>query len=390
MQIIARNPVLSKFQCLGDKCEDTCCQNWSMQVDEQTYELYKTTAPELLATVEAAAETPWIMRKNPATGFCVKLEGGLCGIHKEYGDRYLGDACHFYPRATRALGSKVLMTATLSCPEIARLSLFEDLPPQNETAEAERLPNSLKNYLPDGMSEDEALSVHQIFIDAAADKEADAELIFLRIACTSRQLDMLPANKWPILTSFYMKDADQRLPTATRDINDPYNLLHALCGLIVASHKPASTRLMETIRDMEAALAATLDWGAVSIATSDASLPALSHLQHCWYNEAKTLYNPILRRWLGMQMALNLHPFGGLGQSLTERVTLLGMRLAITKLALVCGHAKYGALTQDQTVRIVQSLSRFLDHLGDSTFSIAIATETGWINEDRMHGLLRF
>src|SRR5690349_1055310 len=98
---------LSAFSCLGDKCADTCCQGWSMQVDDVTLARYRKDAPELLGAVEASQEAPWIMRKDPATNFCVKLEGGLCGIHKQYGDAFLSDACHFYPRVTRALGESV-------------------------------------------------------------------------------------------------------------------------------------------------------------------------------------------------------------------------------------------------------------------------------------------
>ena len=389
MTAILTNPVLSQFQCLGDKCEDTCCQNWSMQLDEKTHALYQNEAPQLLDAVEAATETPWIMRKDPATGFCVKLDGGLCGIHKEYGDKFLGDACHFYPRVTRALGSNILMTATLSCPEIARISLFGDAPTQNESSNSDRLPNSLKNYLPSELSENDALAIHQIFLDTTHDNDSDAELIFLRIACASRQLEMLPIKNWPILASFYIKDADQRIPIATRDINDQFNLLHALCGLIVASHKPMSHRLKQTIEDMESALATKLNWNDVTITTTELSLTSLEQLQQLWAAEAHALYSPLLRRWLHMQIALGLHPFSGLGHTLTERVTLLGMRLALIKLALLCGHATHGSLTQTDCVRIVQSLSRFLDHLGDPSFSMAIATETGWSEEDRIHGLLR-
>ncbi len=387
MTTVIQNAVLSRFQCLGDKCEDTCCQNWSMQVDALTRDRYAQQAPELLAAIEPAAETPWIMRKDAATGFCVKLEGGLCGIHRDYGSAFLGDACHFYPRVTRSLGSSTVMTATLSCPEIARLSLFEDLPSPSQVT-MQRLPATLKNYLPQGMAEIDALAIHHSFHAATAD-DVDAELIFLRIACASRQLENLPAANWAILTGFYLQDADLRLPVALRDINDPFNLLHALCGLIVASHKPASPRLLQTIADMETALAANLDWANVAITTSDASIPALEHLQRSWYEEAKPLYNPILRRWLAMQISLHLHPFGGLGHNLAQRVTLMGMRLALVKLALASAHALHGPLAQDHIVRIVQSLSRFLDHLGDPAFSMSIATETGWDSEARMHGLLR-
>jgi hypothetical protein len=282
------------------------------------------------------------------------------------------------------------MTATLSCPEIARLSLFADLPQAYEQTTTDRLPNSLKHYLPEGMNEQDALTIHHAFLNATADPQADAEQIFLRVACASRQMQNLPQNNWAILASFYLSDADLRIPPAQSNVNDAFNLLHALCGLMVASHKPASPRLLQTIADMETALACKLDWNAVTITTSPESLLAYHQLQILWHNEATMIYTPILRRWLSMQLALTLHPFGGLGATLAERVTLMGVRLAIIKLALLCAHATSPTPPDgDHIVRIVQSLSRFLDHLGTPEFFLQICSETSWSTEARMHGLLR-
>ncbi len=53
MAEILRANVLSQFVCLGERCEDTCCQGWSMQVDEPTRKRYETDAPELLEAIEA-------------------------------------------------------------------------------------------------------------------------------------------------------------------------------------------------------------------------------------------------------------------------------------------------------------------------------------------------
>jgi hypothetical protein len=49
-----------------------------------------------------------------------------------------------------------------------------------------------------------------------------------------------------------------------------------------------------------------------------------------------------------------------------------------------------GNLSADDAARIVQTLSRVLDHLGDSRFSLSIYAETQWLEEARMLGLLNF
>ena len=392
MNLIKKTENLSHFVCLGDKCEDTCCQKWSMQLDEATHSLYKREAPELLSAVEAAEEAPWIMRKDPASGFCVKLEGGLCGIHAKYGDSFLGDACYFYPRVTRTLGSETLMTATMSCPEIARLALFENKITVLEPANMPRLPSTLRNYLPDGMDTEDAMQVHQAFLDATKDSTASAEQIYLRIASASRSLERIDTPSWKMMAPFYLQHADMRLQPAQHHIADAYNLLHALSGLIVASRRPPTPRLMQTIVEMETALAAKLTWGDnVLISIDELNLPNFERAKQLWKEEGAAFYAQILRNWLQMQLSLALYPYSGLGATLSERITIIGVRLATIKLALLSNYnIARTSVSQDVVVRIVQGLSRFLDHLGDPALSLSIYTETGWVKEERMRGLLHF
>ncbi len=358
-----------------------------MQLDDATLARYKKEAPELLDAVEPAEESPWIMRKDPKTTYCVKYEDGLCGIHKERGDSFLGDACHFYPRSTRSLGDSKIMTATLSCPEVSRLALFEEAPFAFYTSDIERLPYTMKDYLPEGISAEDAIAVHTAFI-AATEDEADAETILARIASVSRSIELIDKKSWAQAVPFYLKNADMRLPDAQVNPADPFNVLHALCGLIVATQKPISERLKQTIDDMEKALHVKLDWQNVLMQLSDDSGEAWQKLESEWQKN-KEQYQPILKRYLQMQLSLALYPFSGLGSNLSERVTIIGVRLATIKLAIITACGIYGAsLPQDTVVRLVQSLSRFLDHLGDPAFSLQIYAETGWDKEPRMRGLL--
>ena len=68
-----RAKLISDFICIADKCEDTCCKHWSMQVDLKTFELYKKSAPELVEAVESDNTGGYIMKKDTQTGYCVKF-----------------------------------------------------------------------------------------------------------------------------------------------------------------------------------------------------------------------------------------------------------------------------------------------------------------------------
>src|SRR5690606_34553615 len=139
-----------------------------------TRDRYEKHAPELLGAV-TSGEAELIMRRDPETDYCVKFENGLCGIHKKYGTDFLGDACHFFPRVTRRLGDTTLMTASLSCPEVARLALSGEEGLELVDAVTARIPYSLKDYAPSALDADRALAVHQAFLAAAADSQATAE-----------------------------------------------------------------------------------------------------------------------------------------------------------------------------------------------------------------------
>lgn len=358
-----------------------------MQLDETTLASYKQKAPELLAAVEQSSESPWIMKKDAQSGYCVKYEGGLCGIHKKYGDGFLGDACHFYPRATRLLGQSPLMTAALSCPEISRIALYDGWDEEFSETSLERLPHTLKNYLPEGIEESHALSVHNEFLRAAREG-APAEIIFARVASVGRSLEMIDRKSWADAVPFYLRTADMRLLTPEADEADHFKLLLALCGLIVATQKPMGERLEQTVSEIEKSLDVKIDWQNITNSSDNGSSEAYGRLKAIWQQNENQMQN-FMRRYLHMQLSLALFPFAGLGQNISERATIIGVRLATIKLALMSACGIYGpSLPQEIVVRVVQSLSRFMDHLGDPAFSLRIYAEAGWTKESRLRGLL--
>ena len=372
-----RTNLVSKFKCLADDCEDTCCQHWSMQLDGATFAKYQDEKPELLAVAQIDSDGGCIMKKDPQTGYCVKFSDGKCGIQVEYGEDFLGDACALYPRITRKIGDIVVQTATMSCPEIARLALYGEDPFSFAKGAINRIPHEIKNVLPDEMTPQDALAIHEAFIAATEDENASAEHILARINSVANSLQNIAKKDWLGATPVYLRLADGRLPAPETNINDPFNLLHALCGLVVASRKSTPPRLAQTISDIETALHAKLDWQNVLIQTSDDSVQAYNNLQKPQKSDS-----PILKKWLAAQISAAFFPFAGLGETLPEKITIIGVRFFILRLAIM------SAPDKKDIIRIVQSLSRFLDHLGSPAFFLQICAETGWDKEARMRGLL--
>lgn len=381
---VIQSQAAAGFQCLGDTCEDTCCRGWDMQVAPQTVEKYKAEAPELLDTV-VERDGAFIMKRDATTDYCVKFDAGWCGIHRDRGAEFLGDACHFFPRITRAMGDTVLTSVTLSCPEAARSMLGGEGGFGWVPAASARVPYSMKQYLAEGLSEEDALGLHALFLAEAGNPDFPAEMNVMRLLAMADALQLQPQAQWLQAASFYAKMAAGRVPAPEAVATDPFNLAHALVGLVGASKASDRPRLELTTRTLCEVLGMTIDGAQVQL-QPDAAQRFLA-MQHHW--RAYPDMQDVLRRYLQAQMSIAFFPFAGFGTTLVERMTIIGVRFATVKLALMAEARHTGAApTPEATVRVVQSLSRFLDHLADPTLSLQIYHEAGWVRAARLHGLL--
>jgi lysine-N-methylase len=381
-----RIALLERFRCLGAECEDTCCRGWDMQMNARIRALYEDKAPELLSAVtEGPSGT--IMKRDAASDACIKLEGGgLCGIHRERGEQFLGDACYFYPRSTRQVQGEVVQSAALSCPEVARLGLLANGGWEYKPAEFERLPESLRQY-GDEVGGHAAMNMVNLFLDHAgmATGAADAMGDILSV---SQSLDNLPKESWPEAAAFYLKSAHMRRIPPEKDVLDIFRLLHALVILFGGTGKVPSSRLQTVLDAVSHCLNAEVDWQAKSLITPENWQAVKTDLRQCWGEHAAKL-EPVLCRWIQGQVSLHLHPLGGMGHKLFERALLMAVRFAMVKLALVCRLARGDGFSDDLVVSTVQPLARVLDHLAGPELWLALCADYGWQREPRINGVIR-
>jgi lysine-N-methylase len=351
-----------------------------MQLTAETVEKYKHDAPELLDAV-TSGEAEFIMKRDPATDVCVKLAQGWCSIHRDYGDAFLGDACHFYPRISRALGGVVVTSAALSCPETARLMLYTEdglsFTPRTEI----RVPYSLRNYLPEGVTAQAAQSIHTTIIELAGDDAVSAEHGLMRVSAVARALEMQPASNWDQAITLYSSLADGRIPAPEPQATDMVYLVQALHGLVMAGAKPRP-RLLDVVHAMADMLGIGFETEGMRLAPNslDRQLGVAARMR-----AQGVVLQPVLRRYVQAQLSQAMFPFAGFGNTLSERISIIGVRFATIKLALA---TLPEMPEQTEVIRIIQTLSRFMDHLADPTLSLQIYTETGWLREARLRALL--
>lgn len=127
---LIRPGFVKAFHCIATDCEDSCCYNWSITIDKQSYR--KTCQhPELRVKADSAMtkikkdDAQWAVIKLRPDGGCPFLtDGDLCEIHAKGGHELLSHTCKTYPRLTRQQGSDKYESLSLSCPEAARCVLF--------------------------------------------------------------------------------------------------------------------------------------------------------------------------------------------------------------------------------------------------------------------------
>jgi len=279
------------------------------------------------------------------------------------------------------------MTATPSCPEIARLALTSDYGVSFHISDFERLPNALREVVPDGLDAGAATAVTAAFDRLAADPGTTPDRAVARIVTVARSLTWVPVATWADSLDFLVRSADRRLAPPEPSGDDDVRLLHVLVGLIKATrHKPGE-RLLATVEELQKALGVMVNWETLDV-WGDPRVADMRASFGAFLARAAATLAPYLRRWLRLRLALGTFPFAGPGATPEARATLLGVDFAIVRLALAAHSKVNGCLTEDGIVRVVQSLARHLDHLAEPDLWLALCHEAGWHREARLRGLV--
>ena len=112
------------FRCIADKCRDSCCIGWEIDIDEET--MIKYSALECELGREIAEKTSHGCFPLAENGRCAFLDKrGLCRIISTLGDGYLCDICREHPRYYGVGGEIIDGGLGLGCEEAARIILSQ-------------------------------------------------------------------------------------------------------------------------------------------------------------------------------------------------------------------------------------------------------------------------
>lgn len=114
-----------KFSCIADQCKDSCCIGWEIDIDDDTYEFYRSVPGEMgerlskYMYLTPEGEHSFELQKH---GRCPFLnETNLCDLCIAFGEEALSEVCTEYPRFAIEYGNVLQKCLSLSCEEAGRI-----------------------------------------------------------------------------------------------------------------------------------------------------------------------------------------------------------------------------------------------------------------------------
>lgn len=174
------------FKCIADKCDLTCCRDWTITVDDETYDKWGKLDDSLQSHTEEYGD---VRRIKLVDGRCPLLdENGLCKIVSTYGEADISHTCHTYPRETHTFTDRVEKSLTLSCKSVINLLFAKD--EFEYVISEENIPGSDN---PDDNCPDWLFYIREWFLEIAKNKSYginDALKIILYIALDIRDKEI--------------------------------------------------------------------------------------------------------------------------------------------------------------------------------------------------------
>lgn len=380
---------MKNFQCIGSACEDTCCQGWTVGIDKKTYKLYKNLRDkELYPAItdkmkrikNGASDFNYAMIKMNEEGKCPLLnQDQLCSMQLKLGEDSLSSVCSTYPRILNRVNNSLEQSASLSCPEAARLALLNPDVMQFEEVDLEIPPKTLvlQNLNIDNPSSEEYYfwNVRVFTIEILQNRNFSITERLLVLGVFFDQLQaILTDQNYQEVPSFIeafktvvqmgtLRDSLNEVPTSY-DVQ--FQIIKALIDLRLALGVKNQAYL-ECVQDTLNGLSVTDDMSnyneqisAYRSAFKEHYLPFIENNQH------------ILENYLVNYVYKGLFPFTSGRINVFEEYALLVIHYSMIKTHLI-GMAGYhkNSFNTDLVIKLIYSFGRVIEH--NSTYVYMIS-----------------
>ena len=115
-----------EFKCIANRCEDSCCKDWDIDIDSETERFYMTVQGKTGDKIKEKLVTDEYGERvfKAENGRCPFWNSDmLCDIFIDIGEEHLSETCGGFPRVKVEYGGFREHLLSFACPEAARIML---------------------------------------------------------------------------------------------------------------------------------------------------------------------------------------------------------------------------------------------------------------------------
>ncbi|MGG2094857.1 flagellin lysine-N-methylase [Bacillus sp. S13(2024)] len=370
---------MQQFSCIGSECEDSCCIGWRVDVDEDTYKKYQKSRDLELKPLLKKNVTR--QRSNPSsTSYAkIKMEKGgkcsflsqenLCKVQLNLGEEYLSNTCAVYPRSINSINGVIEKSATMSCPEAARLALLN--PNGIDFNKAEE-PASTRGFIGKHLKTDNLkvdnqpkkyfweLRIFSIQIIQDRSYTLAERLIILGMFYqkVQKQIDQGDVDGIPnVIAQFTNGMSNQGMKDQLDKIPTQLAVQMKLCKELVeyrVSQSITSQRYLDCLKEMLEGIQYTKE------ATVEETTEHYKKAYEEFYEPFMTEHEYILENYLVNYVFKNLFPLGH--KTLFNDYVILVIHYSMIKLHLIGMAGFHKGLTTDLVIKLIQSFAKTVEH----------------------------
>ena len=373
---------VKQFKCIGPSCQDNCCIGWDVDIDKKTYYKYqKIKEEELMRLFKSSVHQNREAYSDDVDFAKVKLkkdkrcpflnDENLCRIQAKVGENYLSNVCATYPRFTNLVNDVYEHSATVSCPEAAKLILKNKMGLSFASKTADLGVRSIIMYQVDtrifGQNSmiTHLLALRQFSISVLQNRGYTLEERLLLLGYFFSDFQKLTDRKRTIDISGLIKEHNDKIKgekfrKTIKDlpirISDQMTIISEIASQLRVYDEIDSKRFIAFTEDCKKGIA-----GAKSPGVRSEHVKNYSDSYQLYYEPFMAKHGYILENYLVNYVFSNLFPAGE-SQKPFEAYSLLVARYALIKYDLIGIAASKRGLNEKLAIEFIQVFSKAVEH----------------------------
>lgn len=361
------------FKCIGNQCEDTCCKDWNITIDKNTYMQYKKIQNsefknKLVNNIgrnrQSKSDFDYAKIKLVDNKCPMLSEEGLCEVYMNIGEESMCHTCKTYPRSYNLVDDVLETPLTISCIEVARNILLRENPIEFnldiKELEVKHIIKEVNTLKPKNIAQKYFNEIRMFSIGLIQNRKFSIEE---RLAILGLFIKNISETKENLVIETIEQYNDNiqsgAFDNLLNDINID-NIIDAQLEFLTNIYNIIISKNINDRRFMKNFVDVVNELQLVS-SSPDLIKERFMNSLNDYYNPFMKKYEYIYENYLVNYMFKNLFPISNM--SLMDTYVNLVVHFSIMKMNLVglCGHYKE-EMNDEKVLHFIQSFAKVVEH----------------------------